>query len=212
MFNMNFKEYVNKYLGKAVDYDGTSNVQCVDNAKLYLDKVYTIKCGKMGNAKDWWLKRNSNKIIKDNFDAIVIDSTKPYALTKLKEGDIGIRTSGTYGHIFIVESVSKTNITYYDFNGTGHNDVLTKRIKPYTTNYITGVLRKKTTSKTVKASGGLHYYKTLKGDKAGTIPNGTKVQMIVKDCETKTIDKKSYKMSLIWYKNEMVYVANTYLK
>ena len=39
---MNYKEFVNTYLGKATDYDGGYGVQCVDLIKLYLDKVFDL--------------------------------------------------------------------------------------------------------------------------------------------------------------------------
>ena len=40
---MNFTEFINTYNGKKVDYDGVSGYQCVDLAKLYMNKVLDIK-------------------------------------------------------------------------------------------------------------------------------------------------------------------------
>lgn len=40
---MNYQEFINEYLGKSIDYDGVAGVQCVDLAKMYLDKVFGIK-------------------------------------------------------------------------------------------------------------------------------------------------------------------------
>ena len=42
---MNYNEFINAYNGKSFDYDGVSGVQCVDLAKMYLDKVF----GKLGD-------------------------------------------------------------------------------------------------------------------------------------------------------------------
>lgn len=207
-----FKKFIKKYIGKAVDYDGTSGVQCVDLAKLYLDKCFGIKCGAMGDAKDWWLDRNENKILKKNFNFITVDSSRPYAKTKVLAGDIGIRTSGKHGHIFIIESVKDNIITYYDFNGTGKHDVMTRRKKPFTDYYVTGILRKKTKTKKVSAKTGLHYYKTLSDAPEGTITYGDKVNLIVSDAGKKTIDGKKYKMDIVWYIKHQYYVADKYLK
>ena len=40
---MDFDEFVNAYLGKATDYDGTYGVQCVDLIKQYADSVFGVK-------------------------------------------------------------------------------------------------------------------------------------------------------------------------
>ena len=45
---MNFDEFINTYNGKLIDYDGVSGVQCVDLAKMYLDKVFGIKARCLG--------------------------------------------------------------------------------------------------------------------------------------------------------------------
>ena len=67
---MNYNEFINKYVGKSIDYDGVSGVQCVDLIKLYLDKVYNIKAGSWGNAKDYFI--NFDKLpIKNLFEKIV---------------------------------------------------------------------------------------------------------------------------------------------
>ena len=166
----------------------------------------------MGDAKEWWYNRNTNPILKKNFDSITINNTRPVATTSVQKGDVGIRTSGTYGHIFVCDHVKGKSITYYDENGTGNHDAVTKRNKPFTNYYITGVLRKKTVEKTVSANGGLHYYEHIKSNPIGAIPNGTKVKVIVSNAGTKTVNKVKYKMCIIWYNNEQYYVAEKYLK
>lgn len=40
---MNYEEFIKEYNGKSIDYDNVSGVQCVDLAKMYLDKVFGIK-------------------------------------------------------------------------------------------------------------------------------------------------------------------------
>lgn len=207
-----YKEFIKKYLGKKVDYDNFAGVQCVDFAKLYLDECFGIKCGTMGDAKEWWFNRNTNPILAENFDSYTINNKRPASDSNVKMGDLGIRTSGSFGHIFVCDHTDNKTITYYDENGTGNHDKVTKRVKPFTNYYVTGVLRKKTIKKTVKAEGGLHYYETLKSSPKGTIPDGTVIKLIVKDAGSKTINKTKYKMAIIWYKNEQYYVAQKYLK
>lgn len=207
-----YKEFIKKYIGKKIDYDGYAGVQCVDFAKLYLKECFGIECGAMGNAKDWWYNRNTNPILAKNFNSYIINNKRPVSTSTVNQADIGIRTSGTYGHIFVCDSVKGKSIIYYDENGTGHHDAVTKRSKPFTNYYVTGVLRKKTKKMKVNAKTGLHYYETLKSEPEGTIPDGTTVKVIVKDAGTKTVNKKKYKMAIIWYKGEQYYVAQTYLK
>ena len=48
---MTFDQFIKKHLGKAMDYDGVSGVQCVDLAKYYLDEVFGIKAGAWGDAR-----------------------------------------------------------------------------------------------------------------------------------------------------------------
>lgn len=48
---MNYQEFINTYNGKSIDYDGVSGVQCVDLAKMYLDKVFGIKPRSLGKCK-----------------------------------------------------------------------------------------------------------------------------------------------------------------
>ena len=63
---MTFDSFVKRFIGKAVDYDGVSGVQCVDLVKLYLYNVFGIRAGAWGNARDYWLDFNSHKIMKEN--------------------------------------------------------------------------------------------------------------------------------------------------
>lgn len=136
---LTFADWIKKYLGKKTDYDGVYGVQCVDLIDCYIDKCLGLKKGFWGNAKDWWIKRN-DKWLKNNFDII----TPTYKNGELKAGDIGIRTSGKYGHIFIVAEPSKNgDFKYYDQNASGKCEAMTLRTKAFTSANINGVLRPK---------------------------------------------------------------------
>lgn len=137
---MSFESWVNKYLGKKTDYDGAYGVQCVDLIDCYIAQCLGLKKGFWGNAKNWWTDRNSSTWLKSNFEFI----TPTFKNGELKKGDIGIRTSGTYGHIFVIAgSASNGKFKYYDQNATGNGDKMTLREKAFTSSYINGILRPK---------------------------------------------------------------------
>lgn len=111
---MNYNEFIDEYVGKSIDYDGVSGVQCVDLIKLYLDKVYNIKAGSWGNAKDYFI--NFDKLpIKNSFEKI-----KNTANFIPIQGDIcvwGIGLGNKYGHVAIATGLGNARIFYtYDLN------------------------------------------------------------------------------------------------
>lgn len=137
---LTFTDWIKKYRGKKTDYDGAYGVQCVDLIDCFIDKCLGLKKGFWGNAKDWWTDRNKSAWLKNNFDFI-----KPtYKNGELKAGDIGIRTSGTYGHIFIIaETSANGKFKYYDQNAGNKGEAMTLRTKSFTSANINGVLRPK---------------------------------------------------------------------
>lgn len=136
---MKWESYIKTYSGKRIDWDGCYGVQCVDLIDHYIEKCLGLTIGYFGNAKTWWQNRNDTWL-KNNFNAI----TPTYKNGELKAGDIGIRTSGTHGHIFIVaEPTANGKIKYYDQNYNGTGAGMTLRIMPYDKNTINGVLRPK---------------------------------------------------------------------
>ena len=90
---MNYLEYRNQMIGKRVNFDGKFGYQCVDLIKDYLSKVYWIKVGKWGNAKDYWT--NKYKIF--NWWRLKLWTDD------LKQGDIIISTKSKYWHIAIID-------------------------------------------------------------------------------------------------------------
>lgn len=116
---MSFATFVRTYRGKATDYDGCAGVQCVDLAKLYIDKVLGVKPQSIGNAHAYY----------DDFDSTYLKKhfTKiPYrAGVKAQAGDLVVwrrKYNGTspYGHIAIAAGrQTATHITTYDQNWGG---------------------------------------------------------------------------------------------
>lgn len=111
---MNYNEFINAYNGKSFDYDGVAGVQCVDLAKMYLDKVFGIKAGAWGNAKDYY-ENFYNLPLKSSFTRIA--NTTSFVPQK---GDIVVWGAGlgnTYGHIAIATGEGNTSNFYsYDLN------------------------------------------------------------------------------------------------
>lgn len=215
---MKFSTWVKKFLSKKTDYDGVYGVQCVDLIDCYIHECLGLDKGFWGNAKYWWLNRKSSAWLKKNFVFI----TPTYKNGELKKGDIGIRTSGTYGHIFVIAEPTKNGkVKYYDQNATGNGDKMTLREKTYNSSTVNGILRPKNQTnlkevkvyETVKANGGLFAYSSLNSSIAYTIiPNGTKVEVVSASAGTKTIKGKKYTMSKVKYGSATYYVAKTYLK
>ena len=110
-------------VGKSYDYAGGYKGECVSLVKRYIRDVLGFTPQSIGNAKEYWLKRNDN-YIKAHF--------KP--VSKPKRGDLFVRTSGTYGHIGIVLSAGDT--TYYTIEqNKGGCRVVTNELRKYESDY-----------------------------------------------------------------------------
>ena len=178
---MNYNEFINTYNGKSFDYDGVAGVQCVDLAKMYLDKVFGIKAGAWGNAKDYFENFN-NLPLRNSFTKIA--NTPNLVPAK---GDIVIWGAGlgnTYGHIAIATGEGNTsNFNSYDLNWGS------KTVKKVQHNYrgFLGVLRPNDQS---KITGSQLTYKVhirdigwtdweKAGDIAGTEGQAKRIEAII---------------------------------
>lgn len=134
---MKMDDWVKTYLGKGIDYDNTYGVQCVDLVKLFVDKVLDIKPQSIGNAIEYYNKRNTSKYLTDNFTWI--DNTPTFIPQK---GDIAVFTSKSgVGHVSICTGEGTTSYFYsYDQNyPTGKHEPMTE-IKHIYASFL-GVLR-----------------------------------------------------------------------
>lgn len=110
-------------VGESYDYAGGYKGECVSLVKRYIRDVLCFTPQSIGNAKEYWLKRNGS-YIKAHF--------KP--VSKPKRGDLFVRTSGTYGHIGIVLSAGDT--TYYTIEqNKGGCRVVTNELRKYESDY-----------------------------------------------------------------------------
>lgn len=147
---MTFDQFIKKHLGKAMDYDGVSGVQCVDLAKYYLDEVFGIKAGAWGDARAYYENYSAHSELTNNFTRIANSAS-----FVPKKGDItvwGKDVSSSYncGHIAIAKGVGDTSSFYtYDQNWNGKE---CHEVKHTYTAFL-GVLRPKDQSK-ITGSGG----------------------------------------------------------
>lgn len=135
MANRPYKNFVNKRLGKRVDYDKQYDHQCTDLAKQYIDEVLSIK-------KIWPLW-NAKDMPKSPFFA---QWEKIKGMNNLMQGDIIIRSQGQYGHVAIVDHVLNWKVYVLEQNGSGKNSgsglgANAIRIQPYNLSFYDTVLR-----------------------------------------------------------------------
>lgn len=134
---MTFGAFVSEYIGRSKDYDGVYGVQCVDLAKLYIDKVLGVKPQSIGNA-NCYFDDFENTYLKKYFQKI------PFSIGKTaQKGDLvvwGKYYNGVspYGHIALATGVQDgSTITTYDQNW---GDKKMKKVV-HSLNGISGFLR-----------------------------------------------------------------------
>lgn len=191
---MIFNEFVKKYKGKGIDYDGAYGVQCFDLANQYCKDVLSVS-GFVGLYAHMIYNNFSNQPNKSEFTRI---SNTPDFVPK--KGDIVVwaaSLNGAAGHVAIATGEGTTKYFYsWDQNWSDRNDPMTKIKHNY--NHVLGVLRPKDQAKVLGqpkgcAIGsilfrGTHAYITVDGlrlrkspsDKAkilGTLKKGDKILM-----------------------------------
>ena len=172
---MTFKEFIQKYDGKGLNYDNAYGNQCTDLFRFYCKLVLEIEQPKgVVGAKDFFEKFDSDPILVKNFKKVV---NTPEGVPE--EGDVIIwkATSGNpYGHVAICISASKTKFVSFDQNWT--NLQLCKQVS-HTYSNVLGWLKPLQISNTMKPSEKLpdEFYqikefkdlkemKVVKGDEA----------------------------------------------
>ena len=137
--NRPHKNFVQKRLGKRVDYDGAYGFQCADLAKQYISEALEFgKIGALWNAKD---------MPKSPFFA---NWEKIKGMNNLMQGDIIIRSQGQYGHVAIVDHVLNGKVYVLEQNGSGKDSgsglgANAIRIQPYNLSFYDTILRCKKT-------------------------------------------------------------------
>lgn len=118
---MTYSEFVKKWIGKGIDYDGKFGYQCVDVYRMYVKEVLGVpQSPPVVGAKDIW-----DNYLKEYFDRIenTIEAVP-------QQGDVIIWSVGSYGHIAICDSATKNSFTSFEqnwveLNGTGVTELRT---------------------------------------------------------------------------------------
>ncbi len=108
---MTLKEFVEKYKGRELDYDGYYGAQCMDLMHYYIDEVL------IGSPSPQVLAAPSAKLAYQNFN-------RPDLFTKLdntpqgvpQEGDIVFWGGGEYGHVAVFLRGTVNDFTSFDQN------------------------------------------------------------------------------------------------
>lgn len=116
---LTFDAFVNKYIGRAVDYDGSSGAQCVDLAKAYLKEVYGIPQFSIGGSAKYYYERFETFLpLKGKFKRI--KNTLDFVPLK---GDVAVWNSSKgngHGHVAICTGEGNLDYFYtYDMNWNG---------------------------------------------------------------------------------------------
>lgn len=135
--NMTLETFVDKYLGTAIDYDGTAGAQCVDLIKLYLNKCYGVKAFSFGGSARM-LYENYSKTpdaFREKFQRIPFRGELP------RRGDIvvwGSITGGGHGHVAIATGDAVGDgFASWDMNWNGKS----MKVVKHTNDGVLGYLR-----------------------------------------------------------------------
>ena len=132
---MSLDAFIKKYLGRAVDYDGTAGAQCVDLIKMYLKYVLGIVPKAIGNAHAYFDNFTLHSFLNKNF--VRIKNSPNFVPMK---GDVCVwsKKMNKYGHVAIATGAGDTNkFITYDMNW-GAKEL---RMIEHNYNYFLGVLR-----------------------------------------------------------------------
>ena len=103
---MTFDEFYTATIGKAIDFDKTAGVQCVDLVDLYFRDVIQMPIVYVSAAREFYTNFNNYALLKQNFERI--ENTRDLIIWK---GDIVIWGGGTWGHCAI--GTGKGNKDYF---------------------------------------------------------------------------------------------------
>ena len=138
---MTLEEFVNKYNGRPIDYDGVYGAQCVDLFRQYVKEVWEIKehtgpCATSGGAKDLFLDYDKMPVEKKYFTRIKTKSPKAGDTVIWDKTD-----KNQYGHIAICLGVlGKDTIIVFEQDGFRQNGA---NVNIRSKGNMLGVLRKK---------------------------------------------------------------------
>lgn len=134
---MKIDEFLTKYAGKKVDFDGAYGAQCVDLFRQYCKDVLGLPhTGAVEGAEGLWNNYNKLPVEQKYFDRI--DSGYVPLI-----GDVAVwngNTNNKYGHVAIVLGYSSNGLLVFEQNGYNQKGA---EFKIRSTHDLLGFLRKK---------------------------------------------------------------------
>ena len=114
---MNLQEFVEKYKGRKVDFDGMYGAQCVDLARQYFKDVWELPKQPEGvvGAQDFYLKHNKRHLQRQMCDCVTYRKgmIPPEGAVVL----FGATLTNQYGHIGICIKADEEKITLFEQDG-----------------------------------------------------------------------------------------------
>lgn len=134
---MTLTDFIKKYNGKKVDFDGAFGAQCVDLFRQYNKEVWgNPHTGAVEGAKDLIL----------NYDNLPLEQKHLEKIPRYffpKAGDVavwGASSSNKYGHVAIVVYTEDNNLIVFEQNGFAQDGA---KLNIRTDDNLLGFLRKK---------------------------------------------------------------------
>ncbi len=135
---MTVQEFINKYNGKKIDFDGHFGAQCVDVFRQYCKDVLNIPhTGSVVGAKDLYEKYEQLPKEKQYLKKIPRDFIVP------QEGDVvifGASKNNKYGHVAIVLEAEPSKLKVFEQDGFRQDGC---KISSYSYTNVLGFLRKR---------------------------------------------------------------------
>ena len=132
---MSFDAFIKKYLGKAIDYDGSCGAQCVDLIKMYFKYVLGIIPKAIGNAHAYFDNFALHSFLNKNFVRI---KNSPKFVPMIGDVCTWSKKMNKYGHVAIATGEGDTSrFISYDMNWGGRE----MKSVEHDYDYFLGVLR-----------------------------------------------------------------------
>jgi hypothetical protein len=123
---MRLKEFVEKYRGKPVDFDGVYGAQCVDLARQYFKEVWELprQPEPVIGAADFYFKHDSRNVQREYLDCTTFaDGKFPPEGSVVLFGPTG---KNPYGHIAICLAAHADKISVFEQDGIANQEALVK--------------------------------------------------------------------------------------
>lgn len=112
---MYFEQFMTRYCGKKVDFDGAFGAQCVDLFRQYCRDVLDIPhTGSVDGAKDLYLKYNDLPLEKKYFTKCAKNTVPQFGMVAIWNAT----QTNSYGHVaIVVGKIDASTLIVFEQNG-----------------------------------------------------------------------------------------------